>query len=215
MTKHKDPEHHKKQVEPSPVAEAPAAPESVAAVAEAAAEAAAAKQPEPAADPVAEFQKKLDEARDKHLRAVADMDNFRKRTLREFGEIRNQERASTLQPFLNVFDHFQMALEHSEKSADQVTLKKGMDMILDDFRKALAALNVEPIDAQGKVFDPRYHQAVSEAPSADVPAGHVAQQWKVGYKLGEQLLRPAMVVVSSGAPAATAPPLSGPGNPSN
>ena len=161
----------------------------------------------PVAETETELRKKADEFKDRYARALADFDNYRKRVQRDFVEIRQQERRNTLQPLLAVLDHFQMAREHFEKSADPEGMKQGFAMIADEFAKALADLGVEVLNAAGQPFDPNRHEAVSQEPSAVVPAGHVLRQWKAGYKLGEVLLRPAVVVVSSGAPTpAPAPP---------
>lgn len=154
----------------------------------------------PATDTEADLRRKADEFKDKYARALADFDNYRKRVQRDFVEIRQQERRNTLQPILTVLDHFQMAREHFQKSSDPEGMKQGLGMVSDEFIKALADLGVEVFSAAGQPFDPRLHEAVSQEPSAEVPAGRVLRQWKAGYKLGDVLLRPAVVVVSSGAP---------------
>jgi len=155
----------------------------------------------PATDTEADLRKQAAEFKDRYVRALADFDNYRKRIQRDFVDIRQQERRNTLQPLLTVLDHFQMAREHFEKSPDPEGMKQGFAMIADEFAKALAELGVEVLNAAGQSFDPRFHEAVSQEASAEVPAGHVLRQWKAGYKLGDVLLRPAVVVVSSGAPA--------------
>ena len=152
-------------------------------------------------DPVLELQKQVEEFKEKFLRARADLENYRKRTQREYQDIRFNEKSAVLQAFLNVFDHFQMAQEHFLKNPDLQTMKMGLDMTLNEFKKAFSDLGVEQLQAAGKTFNPEFHQAVSQEASAEVPAGQVLRQWKCGYRLGEVLLRPAVVVVSSGAPA--------------
>ena len=171
----------------------------------------AAGQPAPApgalppADRDAELQRQADEWKEKYLRALADLDNYRKRVAREQPEIRVLERSHTINAFLPVFDHFQMASAHLPPEAAANGLKQGLDLILAEFRKALAALDVSDIPSTGLPFDPEAHQAISQEPSETVPAGHVLRQWQSGYRLGERLIRPASVVVSSGPPSAPAP----------
>jgi len=104
----------------------------------------------------------------------------------------------TLFPFLQVFDHFTMAVSASESTMNVDALKKGMEMIQQEFDKAFSDLGVEKIDAPGKEFDPKLHEAVAQEASDTVPAGHVIKQWNFGYRIGDRLLKPAMVIVSSG-----------------
>ncbi len=99
-----------------------------------------------------------------------------------------------------MFDHFQMAMDHVQENPDFETLKQGMDMILGEFRRTFEALGVQRVDAENSEFDPNEHEAVSHEPSQEVPSGHVLRQWKCGYRMGDRLLRPATVIVSSGPP---------------
>jgi molecular chaperone GrpE len=157
----------------------------------------------PAQEPLPpEIQAMVNDLADKHLRAKAELDNYRKRVQRDFSEIRQQTKSSTIQEFFTVFDHFQMAMDHADENADVATLKQGMDMILAEFKRTFENLGVEQITAAGKPFDPSEHEAVSQEPSDEVAEGIVIRQWKNGYRMGERLLRPATVVVSSG-PAAS------------
>ena len=146
------------------------------------------------------LQQELAEANDRLLRARADLENYRRRVQREYEQVRYTAKAATVEEFLNVFDHFQMAREHAANDSDVEALRRGMDLIMAEFEKALAGLGVERVNAVGQEFDPTQHEAMAQQPSTDVPAGHVLQQWKSGYRLGERLLRPATVVVSAGPP---------------
>ncbi len=200
IMKHKDKNHS--AGEPAPHASAP--------VAEAGAPAAVPPPPPAAAvppmpDPLEALQAEAADFRDKWLRTRADLENYRKRVQREFQEIRTQERLLVVKPFLGVFDQFQMALEHFATAADAAAMKDGMAMILDGFRKCLADLQIEVIDATGKPFDPHVHEAISQESSDSVPAGHVLRQWKTGYKAGDLVLRPASVIVSGGPATSPAP----------
>ena len=150
-------------------------------------------------DQIQSLQSKLDEAKEKFLRAKAEYENYRKRIQREFGEVRNQVKLATIQEFLPVFDHFQMATEHTDKNADVETLKKGMDMISVEFKRTLDNLGVIAVDTVGQTFNPEEHEAMAEEASEDVPANQVLRQWRCGYRMGDRLIRPATVVVSSGS----------------
>lgn len=144
------------------------------------------------------LRRDLQEANDRYTRARAEIDNYRKRTQREFADIRTTTKAGTIEEFLTVFDHFQLAMNHAETSGDTATLKQGMDMILKEFERAFQNLGVEQISAEGQPFDPAQHHAVAEENSENVPAGTVVREWKHGYRLGDRLIRPASVVVSKG-----------------
>ncbi len=148
-----------------------------------------------------EVKRGMAEANDRYLRAKAELENYRKRVQRELGEVRDYSKNMVIEEFLPVFDHFQMAMDHVGENADIQTLKQGMDMILGEFRRTLESLGVEQTNAVGQKFDPNLHEAIAQEASDDVPEGHVIRQWKCGYRIGERLLRPATVVVSSG-PAA-------------
>ena len=138
------------------------------------------------------------ELNDKYLRLRADFDNYRKRMAREADETRERSKIIVVTDFLPVYDFFMMAMDHSEKTEDMAALKQGMQMILSEFKKAFEGLGVKEINAVGKEFDPKIHEAVKTENSDEVPEGTVIAQWKAGYSIGDRLIRPATVVVSSG-----------------
>lgn len=152
---------------------------------------------------IQQLEAQVVELRDKWLRTRADMENFRKRMLRETQDGRLAEKIAVVTAFLTVVDHFEMAREHFDKKPDPQVMKDGLDMIHTELRRALESLGVELIQAAGQPFDPNLHQAVTNEDSEAVAAGVVLRQWKSGYRLGERLLRPAAVVVSNG-PKSTA-----------
>lgn len=152
-------------------------------------------------DPVPDTEALLAEANDKCLRAKAELDNYRRRTQREFAEIRNSVKLMIVQEFLPVLDHFQMALEHADLDASGDALKQGMEMIHSEFKRTFEALGITPVTAAGEPFDPTRHEAMAQEPSDDVPEGHILREWRSGFCMGERLVRPATVVVSSGPPA--------------
>lgn len=147
---------------------------------------------------IKDLEKELSETRDKLLRALAENDNIRKRTYKELVETRASARVDALIPFLNVFDHFQLAVKAADEKHSFDVLHKGMEMILSEFSRAFEELGIEKIDAVGKKFDPNFHEAVEEKTSENVPEGFVLEQWKCGFKMGSKVIKPATVVVSSG-----------------
>ena len=158
---------------------------------------AAPAEPE-AADPVETLKKEVAELKDQLLRKEADYQNYRKRMAREVGDARRIGLCETVTPFLQLFDLFAMAMKAADQSDNVAALKQGMAMIQNEYAKALDELGIKEFHAVGEKFDPMLHDAVSSEPSATVPEGVVIKEWNSGYRLGDRLLRPARVVVSSG-----------------
>jgi molecular chaperone GrpE len=141
---------------------------------------------------------KADENWERLLRISADLENYKKRAVREKQDAIKFANESMLQKLIPVLDNFDMALaatQNSNADASQ-SLQTGVNMILQQFRNVLVEAGLEEIDATGKAFDPNLHEAVSEQESAEVPEGQILQQLRKGYKLRERLLRPASVVVA-------------------
>ncbi len=147
---------------------------------------------------ITELNDKVAAAEDKYLRLQADYQNFRKRSAKDITSARGYAVIDTVSPFLQVFDMFDMALTAATKTDNITSLIEGMNMIQNQFGKALEELGIEQYTATGKPFDHNLHEAVATEPSETVPEGEVVRQWNCGYKMGEQILRPARVVVSGG-----------------
>ena len=161
-------------------------------------EAEKASTPETPEEKVAKLEKALLEMEDKRLRLLAEMENQRKRAVKDMEAVRYNTMTDTLHPFFQVFDHFSMAVAATETTTNMQTLLEGMKMIRAEFDRAFSDLGIERIDATGKDFDPNTQEAMSQEASDTVPAGKVIRQWSFGYKMGDRLLKPANVVVSSG-----------------
>lgn len=143
---------------------------------------------------------KADEHWDRLLRVTADFDNFRKRVAREKQEAIKYANEGLLEKLIPVLDNFEMALTAAKAAPatdGSQSVVAGVTMIQQQLKAALTDCGLEEIDAAGQAFDPNFHEAVSQLPSAEVPEGHVLQQLRKGYKLKERLLRPATVVVAS------------------
>ena len=141
---------------------------------------------------------KADENWERLLRTTADFDNFKKRAAREKIEAAQYANFSLLQKVLPVLDNFEMALAAAQSAKDDklASLQSGVLMIQQQLKSALTETGLEEIDAAGKLFDPNFHEAVSEQESADIAEGHVLQQLRKGYKFKDRLLRPATVIVA-------------------
>ncbi len=150
------------------------------------------------ADAQADAQAALAELSDKLLRTQAEYQNYRKRMSREISDARRVGVVDTLEVFLPLFDHFGMAVQAAEKSDNVQAIRQGLAMIADEYAKALDELGVKKFDAVGSKFDHNRHDAVAQEPSDTIPEGVVSRQWNCGYAMGDRVLRPARVVVSSG-----------------
>ena len=136
---------------------------------------------------------------DRFMRIAADLENLRKRTIREKEELRLFAASRVLEDLLPVMDNLALGLTAAKQSnADLKTLTGGVDMVLTQFKSALSNHGLKEINPVGLPFDPHQHEAISHAPSPDVKEGHVLHVVRIGYSLNGRLLRPASVVVSSG-----------------
>ena len=141
---------------------------------------------------------KADEHWERLLRTTADFDNFKKRAAREKSEAIKFANEGLIEKLIPVLDNFDMARSATQTSqADAVeSLQTGINMIYQQLKRALADIGLEEVEADGKPFDPNFHEAVSQKETAEVPEGQVVQQLRKGYKLRDRLLRPASVVVA-------------------
>lgn len=143
--------------------------------------------------------------KEKYLYLQAEYQNYRKRVAKDVSDARFFAISDTLVPFLKVFDYLGMAQTAANKSDNIDSIRAGLNMIIAEFNRAFDDLGVKEVSAVGQVFDPLIHDAVSQEPNETVPEGTVSSQWCSGFKLGDRLLRPARVVVSSGKKKEEAP----------
>jgi molecular chaperone GrpE len=131
--------------------------------------------------------------REKYLHALADFDNYRKRTERERAETARTAQAEPLRGFLGVVDNLDRALNAGGSQGD---LKAGVQMILRQTEDLLRRFGVEPVAALGQPFDPALHEAVVRFEDAAVDQPTVSEEFQKGYRYHGRLLRPAMVKVA-------------------
>jgi molecular chaperone GrpE len=130
---------------------------------------------------------------DKFLLAVADFDNYRKRIQRDIDSIVSSRRRMLLERLLPVLDNLQRALE---SNAGGETLREGLEQTLRGFEAVLSNEGVKPIEVRGEPFDPRVAEAVGTAPADGVAEDTVVDVTEQGYTIGDELLRPAKVIVA-------------------
>lgn len=176
-------------------------------------ETAAAPAPSPPGgegDPAEKSAREAAELKDKLLRALAEMENVRRRSEREVAEARIRGITSFAGDILTVADNMARALEapaaQLQHSADPgvKSLLAGVELIERELMRVLEKHGVRKFEPHGEKFDPNLHQAMYEVPDPLLPAGTVAQVVQAGYMIGDRVLRPALVVVAKGGPKAPA-----------
>lgn len=151
-------------------------------------------------DALAAARQEAAAAQDRYLRALADLENFRRRSVREKDELRAFAASRVMEDLLPVMDNLTLGLDAARApNASLKALVDGIEMVATQLKSALSTHGLQEINPANAPFDPNLHEAVSQQPSADVPEGKVLQVIRTGYSLNGRLLRPATVVVSAGA----------------
>jgi len=163
----------------------------------------AAPPPDPKAEleaKIATLEKEKKDNWDRYLRAAADLENMRKRTKRELEDARFDTKNKVLKEMLPVVDNLERAIEHASAGAGEgepatKAIVEGVQLVLRQFQSAFERLDIKPIEALGQPFDPNLHEAISQQESDETP-GTIVQVLQRGYRAGERLLRPTLVVVA-------------------
>ena len=142
------------------------------------------------------LQRDHHELRDKYLRLFAEFDNYKKRTIREKMELMNTAARDTMAALLPVLDDFDRAKKIAEDESTSETFSEGVRLVYNKLYNVLKQKGLEPMESDGKVFDPELHEALTEipAPSEDMK-GRVVDTIEKGYKLKDKIIRHAKVVV--------------------
>jgi molecular chaperone GrpE len=146
------------------------------------------------------------ELKDRLLRALAEMENLRRRTEREVADARAYGISAFARDLLAVADNMRRALDafgaepHEAPDAGTKALLEGIELTERELLKTLEKHGVRRLDPEGAKFDPHFHQAMYEVPDESVPAGTIVQVVQPGYTIGERVLRPALVAVAKGGP---------------
>ena len=162
--------------------------------------------PVPEQAPVATLEEQLTAAKkeaadnlDRYLRTAADLDNFRRRTVREKDELRLFAASRLLEDLLPALDNLSLGLAAAKQpSADAKSLANGVELVQQQLKSTLATHGLKEINPVGQPFDPHQHEALTHQPSATVKAENVLTVVRTGYSLNGRLLRPASVIISSG-----------------
>ena len=137
--------------------------------------------------------------RDRELKAQAELENFRKRLLRDTEQQLKYASVDLVRDLLDVIDNLQRANDAASKSGETSGLLAGVQMVQQQLVGVLAKYDCKPIPGLGHPFDPNFHQAIAQQPSQEYAAGIVMMETSVGYTLHDRVVRPSMVVVSTGS----------------
>ena len=141
-------------------------------------------------DPIAQAEAKYQAEHDQYLRLAAEYDNYRKRSQKEKDNLYRDAKADTIEKFLPVYDNLLRALE--QETAD-AAYKKGVELTMNGFVEILKKLDVSVFGEPGDTFDPALHNAVMHIEDDNYKEGQIVQVFQKGFKLGDKVVRFAMV----------------------
>ena len=139
-------------------------------------------------------QQEIDELNDRYKRVLAEFENFKKRSGKERETLYNSILSDIIEVFLPIVDNLENALKIETQD---VEYKKGIELVLKQFKDILKSKGVEEIPAMGEIFDPALHEAVSSVQEPDKNAQEIVQEYRKGYKIGSKVIRHSMVVVAN------------------
>ncbi|MCQ2472472.1 MAG: nucleotide exchange factor GrpE [Clostridia bacterium] len=142
------------------------------------------------------LQKELDEKNEQYLRLAAEYDNFRKRSQREKEALYGECKSTVVKELLNVIDNFERCVAVTENTSFE-DYRKGVEMTYKQWNDALKKLGVEAFGEVGETFDPNLHNAIMHSEDENLPENSIQNVLMKGYKLGDKVIRPAMVAVAN------------------
>ena len=160
----------------------------------------------PEKDPLEEARADAKKFREQLLRTAADLDNYRKRSRREVDDAFKKGSEDLLRTMLPVFDNLERAVQHAEQAADAKAIAEGVRMVLKQFGDTLGRIGIQRVPGVGEPFDPMVHEAVQQVETTEAKPGTVIAEVQPGYKMGDRLIRAAMVVVAKAPQTTSKPP---------
>lgn len=139
-------------------------------------------------------QQELDELNDRYKRVLAEFENYKKRSGKERETLYNSILSDIVEVFLPIVDNLENALKIETQD---VEYKKGIELVLKQFKDILKSKGVEEIPTMGETFDPALHEAVSSVQDPDKNTQEIVQEYRKGYKIGSKVIRHSMVVVAN------------------
>ena len=156
------------------------------------------EMPEPELSELEKAQAEAAEMKTRYLRAVADLENYRKRIGREKQDIIRSAAAGVVEDLLPVLDNMKLGLQAAENHPEAKDVTIGFKMVDDQLKKTLSGQGLEELIPDGAPFDPNLHECIAHQPSDEVEEDHVIETVRAGYRLNDRLIRAANVIVSSG-----------------
>ena len=150
--------------------------------------------------PMEELEAERAKLKDQLLRTAADFDNYRKRARKDVELAERKGKEAVLREILPVIDNLERAVAASADAVDVQAVRDGVNMVLKSFEESAARLGIERVESVGQRFDPNLHDAFQQVETDEHVPGPVVQEYQPGYKMGDKLLRPAMVVVARKVP---------------
>jgi len=151
---------------------------------------------QPAQEAAPDLQAEVEKYRDAALRAAADLENFRKRMIREKEEAIRFANAGLIEKLLPILDNFELGLDAARGDAAAKGIVDGFSMVHRQLGDFLVSSGLQPIDAVGQPFDPKLHEALGHETDAAQADGIVLRQMRRGYRLADRLIRPSSVIVN-------------------
>lgn len=145
---------------------------------------------------IQELKDQIAAEKDRTLRLAAEFENFKKRRQREIDEFKKFANEMVFRQFLSVVDNLERAISAAEENPNDSSLLEGVKLTHKEIFKLFDAFNVKIVEAENKVFDPNFHQAITQEETDEVPENTITKVLQQGYLLHDRLIRPAMVVVS-------------------
>ncbi len=148
-------------------------------------------------DETEELQKKYDALNQQYLRLAADFDNYRKRQEHEREELLKFGTENALKKLIEVLDNFERGEKALESVEDCQKVKESFELVHKQVVETLTKLGLETIETEGKEFDPNFHDAIMQTPTSEKPEHTIINELQKGYKMGDKVLRPALVNVAT------------------
>ncbi len=147
------------------------------------------------------LEQQLADLKDRELKAQAELENFRKRLLRDTEQQLKYALLPLVRDLVEVVDNLNRASDAATNSGSTDGLVAGVKLVQHQFHSVLAKYSCNPIESVGQPFDPNFHQAIAQQPSDQYAAGLIVLETSVGYVMHDRVVRPSMVIVSTGSAA--------------
>jgi molecular chaperone GrpE len=144
---------------------------------------------------VEKLKEQVEELNDRYLRQVAEFDNYRRRTAKEWNELRQTAGKEVITDLLDVLDDSERAQKQMESTDNVEQIKEGVQLVFNKLRNTLSSKGLKPMEALGKDFNPDLHEAITEIDAGKDQKGKVVAEIQKGYYLNDKIIRFAKVVV--------------------